>query len=82
MAGVKEWSDVQAQARESRKTIHVGMSFLICVEKNAELPGGSPNRKYKRRFAFQGNRIRGEESTMTLFQDLGTALAISSSQDA
>ncbi len=36
--GVKEWSDIQAQARKTGERIHVGMIFGICVEKNAELP--------------------------------------------
>ena len=70
MAGVKEWFDVQAQAKRNNKRVHVGMIFGLCVEKNAELPVGHPNRKHKGRFVFQGNQVRGEENMMSLFQDL------------
>ena len=35
---VKPWAEVKAKARLANKTIHVGRSFDICVEKNHELP--------------------------------------------
>ncbi len=54
MIGLKDLSDVQAQAKCSGERIHVGMIFWICIEKNAELPEGHPNRKYKGRFVSQG----------------------------
>ena len=75
MSGVRVWFDVQAQAKRTQKRIHVGSVFGICVEKNAELPDGHPNRKYKGRFVFQGNHGRDEENMMALFQDLGSAPA-------
>ncbi len=75
MNGVREWTAVQDEARKANKRVHVGMIFGICVEKNAELPAGNPNRKYKGRFVFQGNHVRDEENVMALFQDLGSAPA-------
>ncbi len=57
MNGVREWTAVQNEARKANKRVHVGMIFGICVEKNAELPAGDPNRKYKCRFVFQGNQL-------------------------
>ncbi len=61
-AGMKEWSDAQAQAKNSRRRIHVGMICGICVEKIVELPEGKRSQKYKGRFVSQGNHARDEEN--------------------
>ncbi len=75
MVGVKEWFDVQAQVKCNSKRVHVGMISGLCVEKNAELPAGNPNRKYKGRFTLHGNQVQAEESMLASFQDLGSAPA-------
>ena len=41
--------------------------------KNAELPEGSPARKYKGRVVFQGNRVVNQNWETAIFQDLGSA---------
>ena len=56
----REWSEVAAEARANGATAHVGRIFEICVEKNAELPAGHPNRKFKGRVVFQGNNVKDE----------------------
>ena len=55
-ADVREWSHVAAAARRKRKTVHMGMVFWICVEKNAELK--LAERVFKYRYVFQGNRVK------------------------
>jgi hypothetical protein len=47
--GVREWDDVAAEAKRLNIKTHVGRVFDMCTEKNAELPLGHPNRKYKGR---------------------------------
>jgi len=72
---MKEWADVAEQARKSGMKAHVGMIFDICVEKGSELPPGDPNRKFKGRVVFQGNRVQDESWNAALFQELGSSPA-------
>ncbi len=46
-SGEIEWFVVQAQAKRNGKRNHAGVIFGICVEKNAEIFEGHPNRKSK-----------------------------------
>ena len=38
--GVREWQDVDWEARLNGETIHIGALHEICVEKGSELPDG------------------------------------------
>ena len=57
---VREWSDVAAQAKKTGTKVHVGRIFDICVEKGSELAPTDPNRKFKGRVVFQGNKVKDE----------------------
>ena len=45
------------------------------MEKNAELPVGHPNRKYKGRVVFLGNRVANQDFEGATFAELGNAPA-------
>jgi hypothetical protein len=72
---VAEWSTVAIQARKSGQKAHVGLVFGICVEKGSELPEGSPGRKFKGRYVFQGNNVKDENWDVAVFNELSSAPA-------
>ena len=72
---VREKHEVIADARRSRMTVHFGMLNGLCFEKNAELPEGDPQRKFKGRVVFLGNCVRDEHWAQAIFQDLGSSPA-------
>ena len=47
----------------------------MCVERNAELPAGDPNRKFKGRSAFGGDRAFDDDGRLAVFQELGSSPA-------
>ena len=49
------------------------MEFVL--EKNSELPNGHPNKKYKGRVVFLGNRVSNQDFEAAIFADLGNAPA-------
>ena len=71
----REWEDVRRQATRDGQEIHMGYLFGICVEKNSELDKSNPQRKYKGRVVFQGNRVVNQYYDAAIFQDLGSAPA-------
>ena len=64
---VREWSRVAREAKRNGTKVHVGMVFGICVIKGSELPEGHAHRKYKGRYVFQGNQVRGENKDYAVF---------------
>ena len=55
---VKDWSTVAARARIRGKTVHFGIMFWFCVQKNAELVDAQL--VYKFRYVFHGNRVTAQ----------------------
>ena len=47
----------------------------ICVEKNYQLPKGSPGRKFKGRGVLLGNQVKNQHWEAAFFQDLGNSPA-------
>ena len=74
-AKVREKADVMREAKRSGTTVQFGRVHGICVEKNAELPEGHPNRKFKGRVVFLGNRVVNQDYESDTFADLGNAPA-------
>jgi hypothetical protein len=72
---VCEWTDVRKAASKAGHTVHVGMIFEIVVEKGAELPAGSPGRKFKGRVVFQGNHVLDQNYDHAMFNELGSCPA-------
>merc|ERR1712091_827299 len=70
---VREWTSVAAEAKRKQKTVHMGMVFGICVQKNAEFKDQPP--VYKYRYVFQGNRVKDQNYEVAIFQDLGSSPA-------
>ena len=75
LSSVREWDDVAMEARDNGVNVQFGYIFGICVEKNSELKEGHPNRKFKGRVVFQGNRVVNQNWETALFQDLGSSPA-------
>ena len=69
---VREWHDVWREAKEKGETHHLGRVFALRHEKNAELPEGHPNRKFKGRAVFQGNNVKDQAGQWAVFQDLSS----------
>ena len=72
---VREKSDVMREARRRGVVVQFGRVHGICVEKNSELPKDHPNRKYKGRVVFLGNRVANQDFEAATFADLGNAPA-------
>ena len=72
---VRDWSDVAREARDKGIDVHLGWLFGICVEKGSELEENNPNRKYKGRVVFQGNRVINQNWEAAMFQDMGSSPA-------
>jgi hypothetical protein len=66
--GVREWSDVAAEARAAGKTVHHGRLAALCFEKNSELPVGDPSRKFKGRVVFLGNSVKDQIGKLPCFK--------------
>ena len=54
---------------------HFGRVFEICSLKRDELPPGHPDRKWKGRGVFQGNRVSDEHNDHAIFAELGSSPA-------
>ena len=67
---VREYRDVQAEAKRLKRTYHFGRVFAICVEKDAELALPEHLRKYKGRVVFQGNQVKDEFGDWAIFQEI------------
>jgi hypothetical protein len=72
---VREKKDVIREARRAGKVVQFGRVHGICVEKNSELPMEHPNRKYKGRVVFLGNRVSNQDLEAATFADMGNAPA-------
>ena len=70
---VREKSEIIREAKKEGKTVQFGRVHGICVEKNAGLPAGHPNRKYKGRVVFLGNRVTNQDFEGATFAELGNA---------
>ena len=72
---VRKKSDFIREAKKEGKTVQFGRVHGICVEESAELPAGHPNRKYKGRVVFLGNRVTNQDFEGATFAELGNAPA-------
>ena len=72
-ADICEWSEVAAEARKLGKECHMGIVFGIMVEKNSQLQNidgkPHPDKKYKYRVVFQGNRVINQDWESAIFMD-------------
>eukprot|EP00439_Symbiodinium_sp_Y106_P027980 s7047_g3.t1 len=72
---VREFRDVSAEAIRKGVKTHFGRIFEICSIKGDELPEGHPDRKWKGRSVFQGNRVSDEHNDHAIFSELGSSPA-------
>ena len=72
---VREFRDVSAEAIRKGIKTHFGRIFEICSIKGDELPEGHPDRKWKGRSVFQGNRVSDEHNDHAIFSELGSSPA-------
>ena len=64
-----------AEANRAGETIHIGSLHEICVEKGSELPEDHPDRKYKGRVVFLGDRVRDQHGNVAVSQELSSSPA-------
>ena len=62
----REYKDVIREHQTKGTKAHVGRIFETCSQTGSELPDGDPNKKWKGRSVFQGNRV-SDETTVMLF---------------
>ena len=67
---------------QNNKEVNLAYLFGICVEKGSELPDNDPNKKYKYRVVFQGNRVVNQDWEAATFEDLGSSPATMESSRA
>ena len=72
---VREYDEVVAEAKREGKEVHMARVHGICVEKNYQLPKGSPGRKFKGRGVLLGNQVKNQHWEAAFFQDLGNSPA-------
>ena len=72
---VRDYDDVVAEAKREGKEVHMARVHGICVEKNYQLPKGSPGRKFKGRGVLLGNQVKNQHWEAAFFQDLGNSPA-------
>ena len=73
---VREYDEVVAEAKGEGKEVHMARVHGICVEKNYQLPKGSPGRKFKGRGVLRlGNQVKNQHWEAAFFQDLGNSPA-------
>ena len=73
--GVRPWREVKAEANRKGEVIHVGALHELCFEKGSELEVGDPNRKYKGRVVFLGDRVRDQSGQAAVFEELSSSPA-------
>ena len=74
-SGVREYDDVVREAKANKSEVHMARVHGICVEKNYQLPAGSPSRKFKGRGVLLGNQVKNQFWEAAFFQDLGNSPA-------
>ena len=73
-ADVREWQDVLSNSKDKSK-LHIGSLHELCVEKGSELEAGDPNRKYKGRVVFLGDRVKDGNGHAAIFSELSSSPA-------
>ena len=72
---IREYDDVVREAKANKTEVHMARVHGICVEKNYQLPAGSPSRKFKGRGVLLGNQVKTQFWEAAFFQDLGNSPA-------
>eukprot|EP00959_Pyramimonas_sp_CCMP1952_P097232 2032467-Pyramimonas_sp.AAC.1 len=73
---IKTWDESKVQELRDVKikmkgeTFHIGRLFAMLVEKNAELPEGHKDRKFKGSVVFDGSDVVDQGKNLALFQEL------------
>ena len=77
MKNVREYDDVQSEARRLQEVVHFARVHGIMVEKNEQLPADDPRRKFKYRVVLLGNQVKDQDQDMAdaIFHDLGNSPA-------
>ena len=75
LTGVREWTDVREESSDDLTRIHIGSLHELCVQKGSELPDGDPNKKYKGRVVFLGDRVLDGFGNCAVFEELSSSPA-------
>ena len=74
LKGVREKSEVAAEAKKTGSTGHFGNLMALCHIKHSELP--KHLQKYKGRVVFRGDDVRDESGYLAVFLSKGHQLLI------
>eukprot|EP00439_Symbiodinium_sp_Y106_P066744 s3183_g10.t3 len=69
---VRDFESVASEAKKNNQKVRFGNVFEIGSLKGAELKQGDPNRKYKGRSVFQGNKVLDENADHALFAEMSS----------
>ena len=67
-----EWEKVRREANNVGETIHVGSLHEFCTEKGSELAIDHPDRKYKGRVVFLGDRVTDQSGRIAVFEEMAS----------
>ena len=67
LKSARSWRKVKRALAECGGNTHMSRVFGVCVDKGSELPKGSPGRKFKGRFVFQGDKVRDVSNEAVVF---------------
>ena len=73
---VREWREVAWTAKSKGEVAHVGRLIALCVQKGSELQDGDPEKKFKGRVVFGGDRVWDQNWDAAVFSELSASPAI------
>ena len=71
-ASVGEWQKLRREANAAGEIIHVGSLHEFCTEKGSELAIDHPDRKYKGRVVFLGDRVTDQAGRIAVFEEMAS----------
>lgn len=70
--GVREASEVRAEANRTNTVVHFGRIAELCFQKNSELEDGDPLKMYKGRHVCLGNNVKDQYFQFATFENLSS----------
>ena len=68
---VREYDEVESEARKENRSVHLGQVMQLCHEKHSELQKAV--REFKGRIVFRGDIVRDESGCFAVFSEQGTS---------
>ena len=68
---VREYDEVESEARKENRSVHFGQVMQLCHEKHSELQKAV--REFKGRIVFRGDIVKDESGCFAVFSEQGTS---------